>query len=156
MSIQNSYQQNQFQERRMSEVPYLRPKQTKTDKIQTKKSILEKLKDYEEVDDITKVPLNTHIRYIVFQNGKSKFRLGGFLKIIKDEYLVLSNGKVTWSVQRYARNTKGKIIHKTRFFKIITNQEKEIRKKIKDKKTIEKQNREIKKLKKLVLQLSKK
>ena len=136
-----NYQQNQFQERRMSEVPYLRPKQTKSDTIQTKKSILEKLKDYEEVRDIEKVPVNTHIRYIVLQNGKSKFRLGGFIKKIFDDYLVLSNGKLTWSVQRYARGTKGKIIHKTRFFKLITKQEKEELQKEKDKKMIQKLSR---------------
>ena len=56
--------------------------------------------EYILVDDIDKVPLGTHIRYFSEQNGKKMFRLGGNLTKIDIEYIVLSNGKVTWSVQK--------------------------------------------------------
>lgn len=84
---------------------YVRPKYTIQDKL-TEEEIEEKLEDYIEVDDISKIPLRTHIRYFITtidKNGSSirKFRLGGIL-IDKDHaetYIRLSNGNLTWSVQ---------------------------------------------------------
>ena len=101
---------------------YKRPKQTYTDKL-TDEDIKAKLEDYIEVDDISKVPLNTHVRYFTEKiNDKKKkekvFRLGGFLlnKSNYEKYVILSNVpetgfinpiKKTWSV-----NTKTSIFYK--------------------------------------------
>jgi chaperonin cofactor prefoldin len=63
--------------------------------------IKEKLQEYNQIDDIGDAPLNSHIRYFtVDKNGKKQFRLGGFLTKIDNDYVVLSNGKLSWSVQK--------------------------------------------------------
>ena len=64
--------------------------------------IKEKLLEYKPVDDINVVPLNSHIRYFTVDKNtnKKQFRLGGFLTKIEDKYIVLSNGKLSWSVQK--------------------------------------------------------
>lgn len=107
---------------RLGDDSYKRPKKTLTDKL-TAEEIKEKLEDYIEVEDISKVPLNTHIRYFKEEiNDKGKktkaFRMGGFLvnKNNYDKYVILSNvpdtgvinnNKKTWSV-----NTKTSIFYR--------------------------------------------
>ena len=92
-------------EKRISKDDYKRPKHTIQDKM-TEDEIEEKLEDYIEIEDIFKVPLNSHIRYYTLIPGKDgeikkAFRLGGQLKNKDnaDKYIILSNGKVTWTVQ---------------------------------------------------------
>jgi hypothetical protein len=92
-------------EKRISKDDYKRPKHTIQDKM-TEEEIEEKLEDYIEIEDIFKVPLNSHIRYYTLIPGKDgeikkAFRLGGQLKNKDnaDKYIILSNGKVTWTVQ---------------------------------------------------------
>ena len=64
-----------------------------------------KLQDYEKVDknNIFQIPLNTHVRYFTKnpKSGVTEFRLGGIITKFGDngEYVVLSNGKFSWSVQ---------------------------------------------------------
>jgi hypothetical protein len=89
-----------------SDSGYKRPDKTYQDKL-TYDEIKEKLKNYVKVKDLTTIPLNTHIRYIerkinpLTQKMETKFRLGGYLVNKKnvDKYIVLSNGRVKWSVQ---------------------------------------------------------
>jgi hypothetical protein len=81
---------------------YDRPKKTYTDNLTTE-DIEKKLEDYKKVEDITKVPLDTHLRYFIKQkDGKLVFRMGGNLKINTKlpDYVILKNaiGK-EWSVQ---------------------------------------------------------
>jgi hypothetical protein len=92
-------------EKRISKDNYNRPKYTIQDKM-TEEEIEEKLADYIEVEDILKVPINSHIRYYTLIPGKDgelkkAFRLGGQLKNKDnaDKYIILSNGTVTWTVQ---------------------------------------------------------
>jgi hypothetical protein len=92
-------------EKRISKDDYKRPKHTIQEKM-TQEEIDDKLADYIEIDDILKVPIGTHIRYytlIADKNGEliKAFRLGGQLKNKDnaDKYIILSNGKVTWTVQ---------------------------------------------------------
>lgn len=79
---------------------YDRPNQTYTDKL-TVEEIESKLEDYTKVEDIYKVPLGTHLRYFCDQEGKKVFRTGGVL--LKADglpnYVILSNGTKSWSVQ---------------------------------------------------------
>ena len=92
-----------------------KPKTTYQDKL-TPKEIKEKLEEYKKVDDISKVSLNAHLRYFtVNDKGEKQFRLGGFLTKIDIEkgYVVLSNGKLSWSVQ----------LKNTIFFQKMTFQE---------------------------------
>jgi hypothetical protein len=63
--------------------------------------IKEKLKEYSSIETIDEAPINSHIRYFtVDTKGKKQFRLGGFLTKIDTDYVVLSNGKLSWSVQK--------------------------------------------------------
>lgn len=68
----------------------------------TKDEINEKLQDYKLVDDMSKVPLGTHLRYFVIKNGVKLFRMGGNLKRNLDlpKFIVLVNALGTeWTVQ---------------------------------------------------------
>ena len=68
----------------------------------TKDEINEKLQDYKLVDDISKVPLGTHLRYFVMKDGTKLFRMGGNLKRNLDlpKFIVLVNALGTeWTVQ---------------------------------------------------------
>jgi hypothetical protein len=85
---------------------YTRPKQTYTDKLD-EDDIASKLVDYVKVENIAEIKLNTHLRYFTLEPNKKtgtvkrKFRMGGFLsnKNNADKYVILTNGKTTWSVQ---------------------------------------------------------
>jgi hypothetical protein len=127
--------------KKIGEDKYKRPKKTIQDKL-TKEDIIEKLKNYREVDDINKVPVNTHMRYFIKKNNKKLFRLGGVL-IKKDhpDYVVLTNNKITWSVQK----------NNTIFFKKITFDEIEIEYKNK----INKLKKENKRLREIITKLKK-
>jgi hypothetical protein len=75
---------------------YTKPDKTFQETL-SKQAIKDYLKDYKKVTDITKISIGTHLRY--FTN--EIFRLGGTLNKFGDngQYLILSNGKINWSVQ---------------------------------------------------------
>jgi hypothetical protein len=82
---------------------YKRPEITYTDKL-SKSQIKELLIDYERVKDIKdleKIPPGTHLRYFEMKNKELKFRTGGVLTVNSGlpDYIILSNGKLSWSVQ---------------------------------------------------------
>ena len=90
-------------------------KKTFTDNL-TKEEINEKLEDYKLVEDISKVPLGTHLRYFVEKDGTKLFRMGGNLKRNLDlpNFVVLQNAVgVEWTVQ----------IKNTTFYKKMTIKE---------------------------------
>ena len=94
---------------------YKRPKVTYQEQL-TADEIAEKLQGYEKVDDISEVPLNTHLRYFKTEkDGTQTFRTGGFLqnKTNASTYVMLSNGKSVWSVQ----------VKNTVFFRKLTHKE---------------------------------
>ena len=98
-----------------SDKSYKRPKTTYQEKLSADE-IAEKLQGYEQVDDISEVPLNTHLRYFrTNPDGSQTFRTGGFLHNKKnaETYIMLSNGKSVWSVQ----------IKGTVFFKKMTHKD---------------------------------
>ena len=126
---------------------YTRPKHTIQDKI-TEDEIKEVLEDYIECDDVSKVPIGTHLRYFITTtnqkgNTERKFRFGGFLKNKDncDKYIILSNNTISWSVQ----------IDNTTFFKKMNTDE------IKEEyiKVIEENRQIIKSLKKEIKKLNK-
>ena len=118
---------------------YDRPKKTYTDTLQTNKAMSEKLIGYVRVDDIDYVPLNTHVRYVTYREGKQVFRLGGLLKFKHPKYVRLSNGTNHWSVQREHLNKSGEVLFETIFFRILSKQERA-------EKALEAQNSELEKL----------
>lgn len=63
---------------------------TKTEKL-TKEEIQNLLLDYDKVDDIKTVILGTHVRYFISENNENKFRMGGNLKMIMNDHLILRN-----------------------------------------------------------------
>lgn len=69
----------------------------------SKEDIKEKLEEYSQVEDISTVALNTHLRYFTIntKTGEKQFRLGGFLSKVDLEkgYVILNNNNVSWSVQ---------------------------------------------------------
>lgn len=80
---------------------YKRPKVTYQEQL-TADEIAEKLQGYERVEDISEVPINTHLRYFkTDKDGTQKFCSGGFLSDKKDAetYVYLTNGKQSWPVQ---------------------------------------------------------
>jgi hypothetical protein len=86
--------------KKLTKDTYKQPKYTYTEKL-TKEEIASKLEDYKKVNDISTVLNGTHLRYFITKDGKKLFRMGGHI-INKDglpEYIVLSNGKNSWSVQ---------------------------------------------------------
>lgn len=135
---------------RLSKSNYNRPEKTMTDSLQTNSKMKEKLINYERVDDIDDVVINTHIRYVTLKDGVQRFCLGGFLVRKHSKYVVLSNGKLSWSVQRYhwiqgggGTNTEQEPDFETIFFRILSNNDKK-------NKMIEKQQEEIEKLKNMI------
>lgn len=105
---------------RLNNDNYSRPKKTFQEGLD-EKQIKERLQNYTLVKNIADVPINSHLRYFSYkEDPKTKkveklFRMGGILKN-KDkveDYIVLSNGTKSWSV-----NTK-----KSTFFKKMTVEE---------------------------------
>jgi hypothetical protein len=143
---------------------YIRPKKTKTDRVQDEESIQNYLNDYDEIEseDIPYLKIGIHLRYISWdkKNKCELFRFGGILSTINKEYLILAGkGGKTFSVQRYTYSDTKNILHTTRFFKKIKNTvllQEQINNTIessqeminKQSEIIEKQKREISKLKK--------
>jgi hypothetical protein len=78
---------------------YKKPPQTYTDLL-TKKDIQNKLLDYEKVDKLDDNIIGFHCRYFELKDNEYKFRMGGLIKNVGlPEYVVMTNGKVSWSVQ---------------------------------------------------------
>lgn len=80
---------------------YERPKTTFTDNLD-KEEVEKKLEDYQKVEDLTQVPLGTHLRYFTKKDGELVFRMGGVLKRNSDlpKFIILKNAVgVEWSVQ---------------------------------------------------------
>lgn len=105
---------------RLTKTEYDRPSTTITDTLQNDDAMLKKLEGYEEVDMLERVEFNTHVRYITLKDGVPRFCLGGLLKRVFEDYVVLSNGKLTWSVQRNFYNEQKQVIFTTKFFKYIS------------------------------------
>ena len=84
--------------KRLANDNYERPKQTLQEKM-SDAEITEKLRDYVKVESITDLEVGTHVRYFKNENGDLKFRLGGNVikKDAEGRYIVLSNGKASWS-----------------------------------------------------------
>lgn len=99
---------------RISETTYIRPILTYTDKL-SKEQVKELLVDYEQIkslEELKNINCGTHLRYFEFKDKELKFRTGGILTVSNGipDYLILSSGKLSWSVQ----------INKCIFFKRIT------------------------------------
>jgi hypothetical protein len=76
-----------------------RQTKTHTDNL-TKDKIVELLEDYNQVKNINDVSIGTHLRYFSKVGNENKFRMGGNLKLIEKEYIILKNAlNVEWSVQ---------------------------------------------------------
>lgn len=102
---------------------YVKTKSNFHDRLQSKEAMLKKLENYERVDDIEDVPMNTHIRYVTLdKNKKQVFRVGGLLKYVEERYIMLNNGSFSWSVQRYhyADEESDEPIFETIFWKCMT------------------------------------
>jgi len=110
--------------KRLSKTNYERPETTFQDTLQTNEAMLEKLAGYEEVLNPSEIEYSTHTRYITYKDGYAKFCLGGLLKRVMPEYVVFSNGTLSWSVQKeyFDENTKVSL-GKTRFFKLLNKDE---------------------------------
>lgn len=87
-------------------------------KSQSKDEIRKKLQGYIECD-IAKIPLYSHCRYITWdkKNNRPKFCPGGMLTLKRDKYIVLTNGKMRWTVSRDFFDTNGNKIFSSRIFK---------------------------------------
>ncbi len=81
---------------------YEKPIITYTEKL-SKSDVRQLLYDYEEIkdiEDLQKIEPGTHIRYFEDKDGEMKFRTGGIMTVNQyPTYIVLANGKISWSVQ---------------------------------------------------------
>ncbi len=100
MSKTNKNKNNSHMPNKLSESLFERPLLTYQDML-TRKDIEGQLLDYEKVTNLEDVPVGTHIRYFESKNSELKYRVGGILTIKTGlpAYIILSNGKVSWSVQ---------------------------------------------------------
>lgn len=93
---------NNITKRLTRDTSYTRPAKTYQDNL-SNMEIKEKLKDYKKVSDIKKISIGTHIRYFTIdpKTNNKLFRLGGMLNKVDPNglYVILSNGKLSWSVQ---------------------------------------------------------
>ncbi len=151
---------------------YQRPKKTLTDTLQNEEAIEQKLNGFVEVDesDIDSLSPGSYVRYIKWDvaGGKERFVMGGVVLRVNPEYLLIKgkdNG--TFSAQRYTFNKKGDLIHTTRFFKQLSNEDRlkmkllEMQKKANQiieelEETIDKQSAEIEELKEIIRKLKRK
>jgi len=88
---------------RITETEYERPLITHTEKL-SKQQIQKLLEDYEQINNIeelSKVPIGTHLRYFDKKDNELKFRTGGVLIVNTGlpDYIILSSGHISWSVQ---------------------------------------------------------
>lgn len=82
--------------------PYDRPEITAQDTMQTQEEMEKRLVDYERVTNIENVKKGSQIRYVTMdKEGNQAFRVGGKLIKVEPEYIMLTNGRMYWSVQRY-------------------------------------------------------
>lgn len=85
--------------KKISDVEYNGPKKTFTQELTTTE-IKALLEGYEEIefDDLQK---GYHVRYFSKNKttGKMEFKMGGTVIKMSENYLILSNGKINWSVQ---------------------------------------------------------
>ena len=127
---------------------YQRPDKTHQDML-SNQEIKEKLKDYKKVTDISKISIGTHLRYFIIDSKtkERKFRLGGILNKFGDngEYLILSNGKVTWSVQLASSIFYQKLSENELKEEMKNELKKEIKKEISERDNVEKENELLKK-----------
>ena len=96
-----------------------------------------KLENYEKVENIEYIPIGKHVRYFIWciEEKILKFRTGGFIKLIFPNYLILTNNKNSWTVQRYIKCPENNHTYETLFFKLLTSdqlKDKELRKKDKE------------------------
>jgi hypothetical protein len=113
---------------RLNKNDYKRPKKTMTEEYQNDELIQQKLKNYIEVpsDEIDFINIGSHLRYISFdpKTKKELFRFGGILVSRKKEYMILAGKEQkTFSVQRYIKDNKGKVVYTTRFFRLLKKEE---------------------------------
>ena len=115
----------------------------------TPEDISKKLLDYVKVqpNEIFKIPLNTHLRYISINSktGEKSFRLGGFLTKFGDnnEYIVLTNNNVSWSVQLATSIIFKKLSPNELIHKVETEVHDEVKKRMDQ---LEKENKDLKKI----------
>jgi len=109
---------------------YERPPLTYTDLL-TKEQIETLLIDFEEIKDISTIPIGTFIRYFENKDKELKFRVGGILTVKKPDegYIYLKNNLVNWPVQinnciLFRKITNAEI--KKEYDKIIFEKDKQI------------------------------
>ena len=140
---------------------FKRPYQTFTERLQNNDDMTKRLANYEEIDDIETVLINTHVRYLgLNQNHELAFRLGGLLKCIKPQYVMLTNGKFTWSVQRYfydKEDPDDEPIFETKFYRVLSKKRRLEQKYIKElEEELDIKNSRIAQLETAVIKLSQK
>jgi hypothetical protein len=90
---------------RITKDKYKKPANTVQDNL-TQEDIEILLEEYNEIEDIHQLKTGLHIRYYSIIGKKKLFRMGGtIIKIdFEKKYIVLSNGKLSWSVQLNEKN----------------------------------------------------
>jgi hypothetical protein len=90
---------------RISQDGYIKSSNTVQENL-TQEDIDLLLEDYNEVVDIIELKPTLEVKYFTTIKNKKLFRMGGtIIKVDFDKkYIVLTNGKITWSVQLNNKN----------------------------------------------------
>lgn len=114
-----------------------------TDKINMDDELIkERLDKYVETP-IDKINVSSHVRYFIFDKKQAKYmlRLGGILTKKDKDFVILSNGELTWSVSLVVVHED--IPYPTKFWRILTNEQYQEKKHGEKAKELQKQNEEL-------------
>ena len=108
----------------------------KPSKKYTKEEIIKKLDGYVEIENLSKIPINTYIKYITYKNGRQQYMKGGIFKYNKDTTITLSNdfgfnkNPIFWPVKKEFRDEEGNLLFRTIFFRKALYEETKMRKEL--------------------------
>ena len=139
---------------------YVKPAKTYRELL-TKKDMANLLKEYIE-EDIEKIPVTSHVRYIKLKENKQQFFTGGTIIYKGDNYVILSNKNkyskkpgITLSVQKSVSDKKGNEFE-TVFFVKMTSMDMQLKEEILGlEEKVEEQSEIIKRQEKEILKLKK-
>ena len=84
--------------KKLNDIKYIGDKKTFTEQL-TKEQIKDLLEGYVEVK-FSDIKMGFHVRYFKKNGDKLNFRMGGTIIKMDPEYVIVSNGKANWSVQK--------------------------------------------------------
>jgi hypothetical protein len=117
-----------------------------TDKINMDDELIKQRLDKYVETPIDKINVSSHVRYFIFDKNQKKYmlRLGGILTKKEKDFVILSNGELTWSVS--LQIVFEDVPYPTKFWRILTNEQYQEKKHGEKAKQLESQNEELRRM----------